>query len=130
MLLAPLIALSFFITLSHFDGSLFKFVEAVLKEGILPILTAHGPQFSLEGTFAYVCWIALQAMLFQYLSDERSLGLYFLTFALRRPQLVWSARPRFCTPELGGIGCSDELSWIPALSICLCKGIYDAYSCR
>ena len=74
MLLAPLIALSFFITLSHFDGSLFKFVEAVLKEGILPILTAHGPQFSLKGTFAYVCWIALQAMLFQYLPGPINIG--------------------------------------------------------
>lgn len=72
--LAPLIALSFFITLSQFDGSLFKFVAAVLQEGFLTVFNAHGPQFSLKGTLAYVCWIALQAALFQYLPGPTNTG--------------------------------------------------------
>ena len=72
--LAPLTALSFFVTLSHFDGSLSKFVAAGLGEGFLPVLIGHGPQLSLKGTIAYTFWIVLQAGLFQYLPGPINTG--------------------------------------------------------
>ena len=72
--LAPVIALSFFVTLSHFDGSLSKFAAAGLEEGFLPLFIAHGPRLTLKGTLAYVCWIALQAALFQYLPGPTNTG--------------------------------------------------------
>ena len=72
--LAPLLALSFFITLAQFDGSLSKFVEAVLQEGFLPVLIAHGPHFSFKGTLAVTCWISLQAALFQLLPGPINTG--------------------------------------------------------
>lgn len=72
--LAPLIAMSFFVTLSKFDGSLFKFTEAVLQEGFLPILIEYGPQFSHKGTLACTCWIALQAALYHYLPGPINTG--------------------------------------------------------
>ena len=72
--LAPLIAFSFFITLSEYDGSLSKFVAAVLQEGALPVFKAHGPHFSSKGTLACICWITLQAALFQYLPGPVNTG--------------------------------------------------------
>lgn len=72
--LAPVIALSFFVTLSQFDGSLSKFAAAGLREGFLPLFIAHGPRLSLKSTLAYVCWIALQAALFQYLPGPINTG--------------------------------------------------------
>ena len=72
--LAPLIAFSFFITLSKYDGSLSKFVAAVLQEGALHVFKAHGPHFSSKGTLACICWIALQAALFQYLPGPVNTG--------------------------------------------------------
>ena len=72
--LAPLTALSCFVTLSQYDGSLSKFIAAVLQEGLLPVLNAHGPKFSLKGTLAYAGWIALQAALFQCLPGPINTG--------------------------------------------------------
>ena len=72
--LAPLIALSFFITLSQFDGSLSKFVEAVIQEGFFPLIIAHGPQFSIKGTLACMSFIALQAALYHYLPGPINTG--------------------------------------------------------
>ena len=72
--LAPLTTLSFFVTLSHFDGSLSKFVAASFEEGFLPVLTGHGPHLSLKGTIAYTCWIVLQAGLYQYLPGPINTG--------------------------------------------------------
>ena len=72
--LAPLVALSFFITLSQFDGSLSNFFAAVLEEGVLPIFHAHGPQFSVNGMLACMCWIVLQGVLFRYLPGPVNTG--------------------------------------------------------
>ncbi|CAF9929466.1 hypothetical protein IMSHALPRED_007923 [Imshaugia aleurites] len=72
--LAPLTALSFFVTLSQYDGSLSKFVAAISQEGFLPILNAYGPRFTLKGTLAYTCWIALQATLFKCLPGPINTG--------------------------------------------------------
>ena len=72
--IAPLLALSFFVTLSQFNGSLSEFVEAVLQDGLLPVLISHSPQFSLKGTLAVACWIALQAALFQLLPGPINTG--------------------------------------------------------
>ena len=72
--LAPVTALSFFVTLSRFDGSLSNFVAAGLQEGFLPVLMGNGPQLSLKGTIAYGCWIALQAALFQWLPGPINTG--------------------------------------------------------
>jgi 7-dehydrocholesterol reductase len=72
--LAPFTAVSFFITLSQFNGSLSKFGVAVLQEGFLPVFKVYGPQFSLKGTLAYICWLALQAALFRYLPGPINTG--------------------------------------------------------
>lgn len=72
--IAPLTALSCFVTLSRFDGSLSKFVAAGLQEGFLPILIRYGPQLSFKATLAYTCWISLQVALFQYLPGPINTG--------------------------------------------------------
>ena len=72
--LAPLIAFSFFITLSKYDGSLSMFFAAVLQEGALTVFEAHSPQFSSKGTLSCVCWITLQAALFYYLPGPVNTG--------------------------------------------------------
>ena len=71
---APLVALSFFITLSQFDGSLSKFTAAVLQDGLLPVLVSHSPRFSFKGTLAVTCWIFLQAALFHFLPGPMNTG--------------------------------------------------------
>ena len=72
--LAPLLALSCFITLSQFDGSLSKFADAVLQEGFLPVLVKYGPRFSSKGTLGVACWISLQVALFQLLPGPINTG--------------------------------------------------------
>lgn len=74
VVLCPLVALSAFITLSHFDGSLLRFIGAVYDDGVLAVFGAYGPRFTGKGAFAYLCWIGLQAGLSRYLPGPINTG--------------------------------------------------------
>ncbi|KAK1573080.1 ergosterol biosynthesis ERG4/ERG24 family protein [Colletotrichum navitas] len=62
--LGPLVAVSFEISLRHFNGSLAMVLTAYREQGILPVLYTYGPRWSLKTLMAYTCWIVLQAILY------------------------------------------------------------------
>lgn len=74
MLLAPLLAASFQITLHHYHGSVSELLVAVSQEGLLSVLHAHAPSFSWNGTLAYASWVVLQVVLFVYLPGPVNKG--------------------------------------------------------
>ena len=74
VVIAPLLALSCFLALAGYDGSLFKLFAAVLKDGLLPVLHAYGPGITLRGMTAMVCWLAFQAVLYHYLPGPTNTG--------------------------------------------------------
>ncbi|OJJ88738.1 uncharacterized protein ASPGLDRAFT_737347 [Aspergillus glaucus CBS 516.65] len=85
LFVAPLITASFLITISQFEGSLSRFVTTGFEQGFLTIMKAHGPRLSLKPTFAYTCYIALQAVLFYLLpgptnTGQRTPAGYLLTY--------------------------------------------------
>ena len=85
LFVAPVITASFLVTISQFEGSLSKFVTTGFEQGFLEVIIAHGPRLSLKPTFAYACYIALQAVLFYLLpgptnTGQRTPAGYLLTY--------------------------------------------------
>ncbi|CAG9989036.1 unnamed protein product [Clonostachys byssicola] len=76
VVLAPLASISTFITLAAFEGSYASFGAAVAKEGFWAICWKYGPQLTLKGAFAVVCWVSFQALLFVYLPGRLQTGQY------------------------------------------------------
>ncbi|KAF7155508.1 hypothetical protein CNMCM6106_004654 [Aspergillus hiratsukae] len=74
VVLAPLLALSCFLALAGYEGSLSKLSAAILQDGLVSVLRVHGPSFTVQGMTAMICWLAFQAMLFYYLPGPTNTG--------------------------------------------------------
>jgi 7-dehydrocholesterol reductase len=74
VVIAPMLALSCFLALAGYDGSLFKLFAAVLKDGFLPVLHTHGPRITLRAMAAIIFWLAFQAVLYHYLPGPTNTG--------------------------------------------------------
>lgn len=72
--LAPMASISTFITLAQYDGSLSLFAAAVKEHGFWNIYTQYGPQATMKGIAAVICWVGLQAILYHYLPGENHQG--------------------------------------------------------
>ncbi|KAM0190045.1 hypothetical protein ACHAPI_009681 [Fusarium lateritium] len=87
LFLAPMASISTFITLAQYDGSLSLFSAAVKEHGFWKIYAQYGPQTSIKGIVAVICWVGLQAILYRYLPGENHQGQhtpagYLLTYKI------------------------------------------------
>jgi 7-dehydrocholesterol reductase len=74
LFLAPIGSISIFITLVQYEGSFSLFTAAVKEHGFWNICAQYGPQITLKGIAAVVCWLAVQAVLYIYLPGENHKG--------------------------------------------------------
>ncbi|KAH7233215.1 ergosterol biosynthesis ERG4/ERG24 family-domain-containing protein [Fusarium tricinctum] len=74
LLLAPMASISTFITLAQYEGSLSLFADAVKEHGFWDICVQYGPQTTMKGIAAVICWVGLQAILYHYLPGENHQG--------------------------------------------------------
>jgi 7-dehydrocholesterol reductase len=74
LFLAPMASISTFIALAQYDGSLSLFAVAVKEHGLCDIYGQYGPQTTIKGIAAVICWVGLQAILYHYLPGEKHQG--------------------------------------------------------
>ncbi|KAL4731895.1 hypothetical protein ACLX1H_000890 [Fusarium chlamydosporum] len=74
LFLAPIGSISIFITLVQYQGSFSLFTAAVKEHGFWNICAEHGPQITVKGIAAVICWLAVQAVLYIYLPGENHKG--------------------------------------------------------
>ncbi|KAF5022719.1 hypothetical protein F66182_5267 [Fusarium sp. NRRL 66182] len=74
LILAPVGSISIFVTLGAYQGSLSLFAAAVREHGFWNICVQHGPQITLKGIAAVICWVGVQAVLYNYLPGEDHKG--------------------------------------------------------
>lgn len=85
VMFAPTLVISTTVTLSAFQGSLSKFLKAVLQDGLISVVWSNWPQFSLKVTGVFTLWVMFQGILFRYLPGpthhgQRSPAGHLLTY--------------------------------------------------
>ncbi|KOS22920.1 7-dehydrocholesterol reductase [Escovopsis weberi] len=126
--LAVLTSVSFYVTLTHYGGSLSAFLAAGCREGFPRILYRHRPRFSAEASAFWAGWVLLQALLYRFLPGPTNTGqrtpaghlLAYRTNGLRAwaaTHALWAALcwaglldPGFVPRNWGGLSAAMNLS--------------------